>query len=89
MAKIDKRTLGAIWLLIGPTILIIFAIFGFAILNWIFNPTFWPHADGAPFAPTPIGISIMNILFFFSGLVGTLTWLPGLVVGIVLLATKK
>lgn len=89
MANIDKRTVGALWLLIGPTVLIIFSVFGFAIVNWIFNPTMWPTADTAPFAPTPIGISLINILLFFSGLAGVLTWLPGLVIGIVLLATKK
>lgn len=89
MAKMSKRTIGALWLLIAPTVLIIFTFAAFAILNWIFNPTMWPTPDTSPFAPTPIGITISNIILFITGVVGVITWLPGLIIGIVLLATKK
>jgi hypothetical protein len=89
MAKMSKRTIGALWLLIAPTVLIIFTFLAFTIINWIFNPTMWPRPDTELFAPTPIGITISNIILFFTGVIGIISWLPGLIIGTVLLATAK
>ncbi|MEO6110157.1 MAG: hypothetical protein ABIP50_04060 [Candidatus Saccharimonadales bacterium] len=89
MAKLDTRTKGALWLLIAPTGLLIITFIFFAIINWVFNPTMWPTPDTEAFAPTPIGITIANILLFVTGAVSVMTWLPGIIIGIVLLATKK
>jgi hypothetical protein len=86
---VTRRTKGALWLLIAPTVLIIVAFLLFAVINFVFNPTTQLPADGEAFAPTPIGITIVNILLFVMGSVSVLTWLPALIIGIVLLATTK
>jgi hypothetical protein len=89
MTKMSTRTKGALWLLIAPTVLIIATFLLFAIINWVFNPTMYPKPDTELFAPTPIGITISNVILFFTGVIGIVTWLPGLIIGIVLLATAK
>lgn len=38
--------------------------------------------------PSPVKTAF-NIVFFLTGAIGVLTWLPGLIAGIVLLATRK
>ena len=86
-SKITGRTKLALWLLIAPTALFVATFLLFAIANWILNPTMWPTADGEAFAPTPIGVTIANIVLFLTGTISVITWLPGLITGIVLLAT--
>lgn len=87
--RMTGRTKASLWLLIAPTAAIIVSIFFFAIANLVFNPTMWPTADGEAFAPTPVGITVLNILLFTLGAAGVATWLPALIIGIVLLATAK
>jgi glycerol uptake facilitator-like aquaporin len=87
--KITGRTKASLWLLIAPTAAIVVSLVMFAILNMVANPTMWPTADGEAFAPTPIGITVINILLFIIGVTGVATFFPALVVGIVLLATAK
>ncbi len=89
MAKIDKRTKGALWLLIAPTALFIVTFILFAVINLIFNQTMQLPADGEALAPTPLIVTITNIILFLTGVVSVITWLPGIIIGIVLLATKK
>ena len=73
------RTKAALWLMIGPTALFIVTFMLFAMTNWVVSS----------FAPVSIATTIINILLFIAGSVSMLTWLPGLIVGIVLLATAK
>jgi len=73
------RTKAALWLMIGPTALLIVTFMLFAMTNWVVSS----------FAPVSIATTIINILLFIAGSVSMLTWLPGLIVGIVLLATAK
>jgi hypothetical protein len=94
MAKLDGRTKGALWLLIGPTALLILTFMLYAIINLISagvaEPA--PVSSGTPdslFAEDPAGTTAANIILFLFGALGVLTWLPGLIIGIVLLATKK
>ena len=87
--KTTTRTKTALWLLIAPTGLVILTFSLFAVLNLVFNPTMWPTADTAEFASTPLLITIANITLFIMGAVGVTAWLPGLIAGIVLLATTK
>lgn len=76
----------ALWLIIGPSALFIVAI-GLSILsNLIFNST---SADGELFGDASPLKSIFNIFFFLSMLVSFITWLPGLIIGIVLLAKQS
>ena len=72
------RTKGALWLLIGPTGLLIVVFTLYAVLNWVL---FY-------MSPSPI-ISITNTLIFVVGSSAMLAWLPSLVIGIILLATAK
>lgn len=87
--KMSGRTKGALWLLIAPTALIIGTFLIYGIVNWIaviMSPT---PADGELFATQPIGGVIINVIFFIFGTIGIIAWLPGLIAGIVLLATAK
>ncbi|NCU38493.1 hypothetical protein EOL96_05570 [Candidatus Saccharibacteria bacterium] len=77
--------------LIAPTALLIVTIIIFAIGNFISSsvtPT--PNISDSV---EPVGLSpshpIVNILLFLIGSISTLTWLPGIIVGIILLATRK
>ena len=86
--KLAKRTKVALLLIIAPTLMIAFALFSFSILNLIFNPTFWPTPDTEAVTNTPLGITILNVLFFAIGGAGIVAWLPGIIIGAVLLAKK-
>ena len=65
--------------LIGPTALIIIALLGYAVANFAF----------ASFEQPSQAKTILNIVMFLVGAVSVLTWLPGIIVGIILLATRK
>ncbi len=86
--KIAARTKIALWLLLGPTMLVVLAFIVFALINLVFNPTFWPTPDTEDFAATPLPITITNIALFVAAAVGMLAWLPGLITGAVLLIKR-
>lgn len=86
--KITKRTKVALWLVLGPTVFATIAIILFTIINLVFNPTFWPTPDTEDFAATPIGITIANVFLLAVGSLSALAWLPGIVIGGILLAKK-
>lgn len=79
----------AIVALIAPSIVFIFSLFMLAIINLIFNPTFWMVGDTEPVNPTPISITIINGLFITTGLAGFIALLPGVVIGVLLLTRLK
>src|SRR5687768_3289263 len=85
-SKKSHKVLGLL-LLLGPTAFIILSILLYAILNFIFSNTAQPSSDSLYPDQSPIQ-SILNILLFLAGLVGMLAWLPGIIVGIILLAKK-
>lgn len=105
--KVPKRTKLALWLILGPTMLLIVAFLGYFIVNFFFGnaPQSTPESciENADFSrsvtsnetcqndllgnPSPVKTAF-NIVLFLAGGIGVLTWLPGLVVGIVLLATR-
>ncbi len=87
--NVSTRTKVALSLLLGPTVLIAVSFALFALLNLVFNPTFWPTPDTANFAATPVFITILNVILFTIGSIGIVSWLPGIIIGAVLLATKK
>lgn len=74
--KLTSRTRLALWLIFSPTILLALTCALFALINEG-NFTSMPNL-------TP-----SNLFVFVLGLLGIITWLPGLIVGIVLLATQK
>ena len=78
--KLNKRTIGAIWLLVGPSILLFLVFFLFAISNWFFAITGTTGSNSFTV--------IINVFLWLLGVIGLIAWLPGLILGIVLLATK-
>ncbi len=85
--KLSGRTKLALWLMIGPTALLIVTFFGYALVN-VLTPVTAP-TDGSLFAEPSPAQSAGNIFLFLIGAISTLTFLPGLITGIILLATKK
>jgi hypothetical protein len=79
----------AILLLIAPSILFAFSLLMLAIINLIFNPTFWMTGDTEPVNSTPLIITVFNVLFIITGIVGLISFLPGVVVGVLLLVQSK
>jgi hypothetical protein len=77
--KMTKRTKLALWLMIAPTVLIIAGIMLASIANWVLFSYDLLNSNA-------LAVTI-NILTYLIGIIGFLTWLPGLIIGIVLLAT--
>lgn len=77
----------ALWLIIGPSALFIVAI-GLSILSgFLFNNS--QPTDSELFTPASPVQTILNIVIFLSMAVSIITWLPGLIIGIVLLAKQS
>ena len=102
LRKSNKRKLTwGIICLVGPTVLIIAALLLYAVLNFLFFsaaaetpcPTDITGGACAPkdelFAQPSPAQTIANVVLFLIGAVGTLSWLPGIIVGIILLASRK
>lgn len=87
--KMNGRTKAGLWLLIAPTATIILSFVAFAVVNWIASTTTPAPAGDTLFNETPMWSTIVNVILYIVGVVGVISWLPGLIVGIVLLATKK
>jgi len=76
--------------LIGPSALLVMAFLGYALLNLIAGSAVEPSAtQDELFGQEPTWKPFVNILLFLAGLVTILTWLPGIIVGIILLSTRK
>lgn len=85
--RASKRTL--IWglvLLIAPTVLIIASFVLFAIASSL--PTS-PAASGSLFNDPSPAARILNIIGMLASAIGGIAWLPGVVIGIVLLVKRK
>lgn len=81
MSKMDKRSVGALWLIIGPIALLIVTFFLYALLSWF---------TGTPLNDTLSVLQvILNVVLFIIGVVAVLAILPGIIIGAILLATKK
>lgn len=75
--------------LLGPTALIILAILLYALINFTINTSVPDTGSADLFAEPSPAQTIGNIVLFLTGAIAVLSWLPGIVVGIVLLATRK
>lgn len=85
--KANKRKF--IWglvCLLGPTGLIILSIVAYAVLNFIAGSM---SSEGELFGEIPIWQTIANVVLFFTGAISVITWLPGIIGGIILLASRK
>lgn len=83
----NTRKIVALWLLIGPTALIVGSIILYAVANLIMSSI--TPAAGEELGGQSVVQTIVNILLFLVGAVSVLTWLPGIIVGIILLTTQK
>lgn len=86
--KMTGRTKLALWLMIAPTGLFI-AAFILNIIGSIVGVAVNEPSSSTMFNSPVAGQVALNILGFIAGAVAFLTWLPGLITGIVLLTTKK
>lgn len=87
--KMSGRTKAALWLMIAPTALFIATFMLYAIVNFIVATVTPEPTSGQLFSGGGTGTVVVNVLLFLAGVVSFITWLPGLIIGIVLLATKK
>lgn len=100
--KSNKRKL--VWglvCLIGPTALIVGALLVYALVNFISASMSPALADCGGFADVEtcvqdsgfgddsIGERTLNVIMFLTGAFSVATWLPGIIAGIILIATRK
>ncbi len=85
-SKNRKQTIWGIILLAGPTALFIITFLLFAINNYMFSA--YALQSSGEFANVGIVQTTINILAFLFGVVAFITWLPGVIIGIILLATR-
>jgi hypothetical protein len=85
--KQDGRKIAGILLVAGPTVLIVLSVMLYALVNFIFSSI--PPSSDDLFSNTSPAQSIANIILFSLGTTGFITWLPALIIGIILLATRK
>jgi hypothetical protein len=97
-----RKLVWGIVCLVGPTALIIIALTAYAVGNFVFGTMATPDtgecvvnsvnscaSDAQLFESSNRGNTIMNVILFLVGTVSIITWLPGIVVGIILIATRK
>ncbi len=85
--KRNGRKIAGITLLVTPTALIIVTVIIYALMNFVFAGN--SSTDSELFGSQSALTTGLNVLLFLTGTVGVLTWLPALIIGIVLLATQK
>lgn len=87
--KRDPKLTWGLVCLIGPTALIVVSIMAYAIANFIISSTAGPDMSSGILSEPSVGARIVNVILFIIGAISVITWLPGLIIGIALLATRK
>lgn len=77
----------ALLLLIGPSALLVIGIILYTISNFIFSAV-GPQPTADNLFPDNPARTIINTLLFLVSTVSILTWLPGIIIGIILLNKK-
>lgn len=86
----STRTRLALCLMIIPTALIVASILLYAVVNFILGATApEPSADGELFGEQSPVRTTLNVILFFIGSASVAAWLPAMITGIILLATRK
>jgi hypothetical protein len=80
------RTKVALWLIIAPTALLATTFILYALVNLLAQPI---GSTDTLFTQPANWQVIANVILYVAGVISVVTWLPGLIVGIVLLVTKK
>ena len=87
--KLSTRTKAALWLLIAPTALWVVVFILWAVINWGLASLTPVGADvGIGIDSSSVVITMINVAVFILALIAFISWLPGLITGIVLLATR-
>ncbi len=81
-----QKLVWALICLIGPTALLIATVLLYAVVNLIGGAS-GQHASA--FGQPSLAEQIVNIVLFLIGALVVLTWLPGVIIGIILLASRK
>lgn len=84
-SKKSRNKLWGLVLLIGPSALLILAILLYALTNLMMNSQ--PETGDLFPQPTPLS-TFTNIFLFLVGGLSVITWLPGIIIGIILLNKK-
>lgn len=84
-----SRTKLAVFLLIAPGLAIVFSVFVLAVVNLIFNPTFWMTGDTESVNPTPLAITVLSVILLVTTIAGLASLLPSIIIGIILLIKSK
>jgi hypothetical protein len=84
-AKKSNRTKLALWLMIGPTALFIVTFMLFIIVSIV---SALLVSGSTSFGTTSAIQSAANILLYLAGGISIIAWLPAMITGIVLLATR-
>ena len=84
-----KRTKIALWLMIGPGALLVSTFVLSLILAALLSGQQTQGTTGLPSSDDQPARALANIIVFIAGAFGVLTFVPGLIVGIILLATRK
>ncbi len=85
-----KRAKLALWLMIAPTVLFAATFICYAIVNFVMFSTTPTDVNSTELFATQNPVqSVLNVILFITGVISFLAWLPGIITGIVLLATKK
>lgn len=75
--------------LLGPTALIVVSILIYALVNFIATSSTPAPTSAELFTqPSPV-TTVMNVILFIVGGISVIAWLPGVIIGIILLATRK
>lgn len=86
--KRNPRTITGLILVIGPTALIMLTFLLYAVVNF-FTASTTGNSGGDLFGETNPMSAFVNVILFILGTLGVVAWLPCLIIGIILLATKK
>lgn len=94
IARIQKtnklKTIWGIICLVGPTALVVVSLIAYFVLHYATGGSWqYAHGDSSMFAEPPMIRTIGNILLFCVGAIAAITLLPGIIIGIVLLATRQ
>lgn len=87
-ARMQPRKKVALWLLIAPTSLLIVTFALFAFVNF-FSTLLAPITADTEIMTQPVALTITNVVLFLFGAIASIAWLPGLIAGIILLATEE
>ena len=84
-----KKLVWGLICLIGPSVLLVVSLTAYAVINFMVNTNASaPAGDSLSADTNPIAV-ITNVMLFIVGSITVLTWLPGIIIGIILLASRK